>query len=422
MSYRVLEGWRVVDLGIVTAGASTSAVLADLGAEVIKVEGPHYTDPFREWTGVNFDSEWWNESAQFQATNRNKLSACIDLKRPEGTRLLLDLVAMADVVLENFRYGVLERLGIPFERLAAANPKIVLASISSQGQTGPDRDKSSFGSTLEASSGMAALMRYPGGRPQITGRGMNYPDQVASLFSASAVIAALIEARRGGRAIHVDLSQRELTAFLIAEELVAAGARRGAPAAEQGAGAGTPGQRDGADSATEAAGADREGAASEGNAGEGNAGEGIAGETSGVHAANDGLWVAVTAGRDALARVPGGAAGLAGWIARQRAQDAACALREMGAAAEVVWTAGRSELDAWPALADAFATDDCGRQVKGLPLRIGAEGPGTFRAAPPLGRDNRYVACEILGLGEEEYGRLCADGIFADRPSKARRR
>src|SRR5689334_9621182 len=105
MSFDCLRGVRVLDLGIVTAGASTSAILADLGAEVIKVEGPSYTDPFREWTGIVEGTEWWNDSPQFQATNRNKRSVCLELKSPRGRELLLRLAAGCDVVLENFRVG-----------------------------------------------------------------------------------------------------------------------------------------------------------------------------------------------------------------------------------------------------------------------------------------------------------------------------
>lgn len=222
MTYESLQGIRVLDLGIITAGASTSAVLADLGAEVIKVEGPSYTDPFREWLGTTNAPNWWNESPQFRATNRNKSSVCLDLKSERGHGLFMKLVAQSDVVVENFRAGVLKRLRIDYETLCAANPGIILASISSQGQTGPDSGNTSFGSTLEASSGLAYLMRYAGETPKITGRGLNYPDQVASLFAASAIMAALVERHRTGTGVVLDLSQRELTSFLVGEALVAA--------------------------------------------------------------------------------------------------------------------------------------------------------------------------------------------------------
>jgi crotonobetainyl-CoA:carnitine CoA-transferase CaiB-like acyl-CoA transferase len=385
MSYQALNGITVLDLGIVTAGASTSAILADLGADVIKVEGPSYTDPFREWRGINEETEWWNESPQFQATNRNKRSLCLDLKSERGLALCMKLVAQSDIVLENFRSGVLKRLKLDFEQLVKVNPRIILASISSQGQTGPERAKSSFGSTLEASSGMASLMRYEGGRPQITGKGLNYPDQVASLFSASAIMAALIERRRTGQGIALDLSQRELTSFLIGEALVSAG--------ETPAPAPWP--------------------------------TGAPAHIEGVFPAADGQWLAVTIARPHDAVELGGGAtpltreGLQDWIAARPAATAAADLRRAGAAAEVVWTAQAFD-DAAAIRPDmSFAVDTEGHQVKGLPLRLGGRDCGAFKAAPALGRDNEIVARQTMGLSTAEYAQALAAGIFSDRPAKA---
>jgi crotonobetainyl-CoA:carnitine CoA-transferase CaiB-like acyl-CoA transferase len=388
MTYTALQGVRVLDLGIITAGASTSAILADLGAEVIKVEGPSYTDPFREWTGINEKSEWWNESPQFQATNRNKNSVCLDLKSDAGRALFMKLVARSDLVLENFRSGVLARLKIDFERLIEVNPKIILASISSQGQTGPEGAKSSFGSTLEASSGMSMLMRYVDGRPQITGKGLNYPDQVASLFSASAILAALVERKRTGKGIALDLSQRELTSFLIGEALVAASATPAPQPHPTGAPA----------------------------------------HLEGVFEAGDGQWIAVTmmqARKEIVQPLEGFAepltqAGLARWIAARSAGDAARDLRAAGAACEVVWTARNFDDPAPIPLRTAFAIDTEGRQVKGLPVRLDGQNFGAYKAAPKLGRDNESVAREIMALSADEYAQYVASGIFSDRPDKAR--
>ena len=148
MSYTSLKNLRVVDFGIITAGASTSAMLADLGAEVIKVEGPGYIDPFRTWTGISGAEQWWNESPHYAFTNRNKRSFCVDLKTTEGKNLILDLVKSSDVVVENFRVGALEKLGLGFTAASAINDHIVFASISSQGATGPEAKSVSFGSTL----------------------------------------------------------------------------------------------------------------------------------------------------------------------------------------------------------------------------------------------------------------------------------
>jgi crotonobetainyl-CoA:carnitine CoA-transferase CaiB-like acyl-CoA transferase len=214
----------VLDLGIITAGAATSAMLADLGAEVIKVEAPGYHDPFRRWTGRDGSSD----SPFFRFTNRNKQGNSIDIKRPEGKAVFMRLVARSDVVVENFRRGVLGKLGIDYSQLSAVRPSIILASLSSHGEFGPDAHRVSFGTTLEAMSGLAAETGYAGGAPTVSGRDLNYPDQVAAIFAAGMVVTAWYAAQ-GGQGVHLDLSQRELTSFLLGERFVQGGSgeRRG---------------------------------------------------------------------------------------------------------------------------------------------------------------------------------------------------
>jgi crotonobetainyl-CoA:carnitine CoA-transferase CaiB-like acyl-CoA transferase len=218
-----LKGVRVLDLGIITAGAATSALLADLGADVIKVEAPNYIDPFRVWVDIEKKDDWWNASPYFNFTNRNKRSLCLDLKKEAGRDLFLRLVAVSDVLVENFRRGVMDRLGLGVGTLHKTNPRLIVAAISSQGETGPDRDVSSFGSTLEATSGMAHLTGPVDGPPVLTGRDLNYPDQVVALFAAGMVAAALHARRNAGSGIHLDISQRELTSFLLGEKFLSDG-------------------------------------------------------------------------------------------------------------------------------------------------------------------------------------------------------
>lgn len=220
--HRPLAGVRVLDLGIITAGASTSALLADLGADVIKVESPAYIDPFRAWDRALGAADWWNRSRFFDFTNRNKRGLAIDLKQPAGRDLLLELTAKADVVVENFRRGVLERLGLGWDVLAGRNPRLVLCSVTSQGETGPDAGAASYGSTLEATSGLADLTRDADGNPRITGVLLNYPDQIVSIYAAGVVTLAVMEQRRTGRGARLDVSQRELASFLVGEHILAA--------------------------------------------------------------------------------------------------------------------------------------------------------------------------------------------------------
>lgn len=221
-----LAGLRVIDLGILTAGASTSALLADLGADVIKVESPTYLDPFRGTPGTSRAEGWWNNSDAFKSTNRNKRGICLDLKSAKGRDIFLQLAGQSDVVIENFRRGVMQRLRLGYDALSAANPGIILASVSSQGENGPDAGNISFGSTLEATSGLAAMTAYDDGVPLVTGMDLNYPDQVGSVFAAAAVVAALRATGRTGVGAHLDISQRELATYLLGEE-IAAGADGG---------------------------------------------------------------------------------------------------------------------------------------------------------------------------------------------------
>ncbi|MGH6861069.1 MAG: CaiB/BaiF CoA transferase family protein [Phyllobacterium sp.] len=210
-----LSGIRVLDLGIITAGAATSAILADLGAEVIKVESPTYRDPFRIWVAMR-EEDKEKLSPHFRATNRGKRSVAINVKTPEGRACLLRLARHCDVVVENFRRGVMDNLGIGFEALRQANPNVVLASISSQGETGPDALYVSYGSTLESMAGMAWLTGYEGEKPMVSGVDLNYPDQVVAIFAAGVICTALQDRGRKD-ALHLDLSQRELTSFLISD-------------------------------------------------------------------------------------------------------------------------------------------------------------------------------------------------------------
>jgi benzylsuccinate CoA-transferase BbsF subunit len=378
--HEILKAVRVLDLGIITAGASTSAMLADLGADVIKIEGPSYFDPFRNWFGEANTPNWWNESPQFLATNRNKKSLCLDLKSPRGHELFMSLVKDADIVVENFRAGVLARLGIEYETLARANPSIILASISSQGATGPSAHAVSFGSTLEASSGMSYLTRYTDGAPQISGRALNYPDQVVSLFALGAILAAVAHRKRTGKGAYLDLSQRELTTFLVGEATL---------------------WRDGS--------AEPSNPIETGN------------DPQGIFAASDGRRIAVTVPRriagTVMAKIDSSHSSIAAWMAARTSQEALSQLRAMGAAAEPVASGKDRGSDAL-AVGNAFAKDANGRSVKGLPIRIGGRDLPPPSPAPSLGEHNKPVA-EALGVGDTEYAALVAANVFATRPDKA---
>ena len=197
----LFEGVRVLDLSRMLAGPYGSMLLADMGAEVIKVEEPDGGDPMRVM-GPPFLPQ--GESAYFLSINRNKKSIALDLTKPAGRAVFLDLAAQADVVWENFRPGVLERLGLHYAALTAVNPRLILCSISAYGQDGPYRDWPAFDLALQAMGGAMSLTGEEGGRPVRMGLPMG--DLAGDMFGAFAVAGALFRRGRTGQGAHVDLS------------------------------------------------------------------------------------------------------------------------------------------------------------------------------------------------------------------------
>lgn len=221
----LLDGLRVADLSIVTAGAGATQVLADFGADVIKIEGIDHPDLFRRWHGETGDDDL--ASPPFRTVNRSKRGLAVDLKSAAGLEAAQRLVASSDVVVENFRRSVVERLGLGFDDLTAIRPDLVLVSLSSQGATGPNAGYTSFGSTLDALGGLASITGYDRDTPLWSSSKVNYPDQVVSLLAPALVLAGVLAARRSGRGRWIDLSQREVVTSLLGEWVLMRS--RGAP-------------------------------------------------------------------------------------------------------------------------------------------------------------------------------------------------
>jgi CoA:oxalate CoA-transferase len=198
---RLFEGVRVLDLSRMLAGPYGSMLLADMGAEVIKIEEPDGGDPMRAM-GPPFLPN--GESAYFLAVNRGKKSVALDLTRPEGRDVFLELARAADVVWENFRPGVLDRLGCGYAALAAVNPRIIHCSISAYGQDGPYRDWPAFDVALQAMGGAMSLTGEPGGQPMRMGLPMG--DLAGGMFGAFAVAGALFRRQESRVGAHIDLS------------------------------------------------------------------------------------------------------------------------------------------------------------------------------------------------------------------------
>jgi crotonobetainyl-CoA:carnitine CoA-transferase CaiB-like acyl-CoA transferase len=197
-----LDGTRVLDLSRVLAGPFCSLILADLGAEVIKVEEIGGGDQTR--TIPPFVN---GESHYFLSINRNKSSVALDARTEEGREILLKLAMKCDVVLENFRPGVMDRLGLGYERMKALKPQLILCSISGFGAKGSMRDKPSFDLVTQALSGVMSINGYPDGTP--TKLGLPLGDIGGGLWAAIGVMAALNERNATGEGSHVDLSLLE---------------------------------------------------------------------------------------------------------------------------------------------------------------------------------------------------------------------
>ncbi|MBS7812577.1 CaiB/BaiF CoA transferase family protein [Roseococcus pinisoli] len=198
-----LQGMKIVELGHYIAAPFCTRLLADLGAEVIKVE-PLGGDPFRGW-GAQKDGH----SVWFSVHGRNKLSVTLDLKSEEGKRRVKALCARADAMVENFRPGYLERIGLGPDVLQAENPGLVIARISGYGQDGPYRDKPAFGAIGEAMGGLRHLTANPGVTDHPPPRcGVSISDDLAGMYAALALVSACWGRDRGqgkGRVLDLDL-------------------------------------------------------------------------------------------------------------------------------------------------------------------------------------------------------------------------
>ncbi|MNZ56406.1 E-cinnamoyl-CoA:R-phenyllactate CoA transferase [compost metagenome] len=208
-----LAGLKVIELGTLIAGPFASRICAEFGAEVIKIESPDGGDPLRKWRKLyEGTSLWWFVQA------RNKQSLTLNLKHPEAQAILKQLVAEADIVIENFRPGVLEKLGLGWEVLHALNPKLVMVRLSGFGQTGPMKDQPGFGAVGESMGGLRYITGFEDRPPVRTG--ISIGDSIAALW---AVIGALMAVRHrevnGGKGQMVDVALYEAI-FAMMESMV----------------------------------------------------------------------------------------------------------------------------------------------------------------------------------------------------------
>jgi formyl-CoA transferase len=208
-----LQGLRVVEMGQLIAGPFAAKTLGDFGADVIKIEPPGSGDPLRNWRMLqDGTSVWW------QVQSRNKRSIALDLRSAEGQDIARQLIAQADVLIENFRPGTLEAWGMDYETLSQSNPGLVMLRISGYGQTGPYRDLPGFGAIGEAMGGLRHLTGEPGRIPVRCG--VSIGDTLAALHGTIGVLMALYHRKvNGGQGQVIDVALHEAV-FNVMESLV----------------------------------------------------------------------------------------------------------------------------------------------------------------------------------------------------------
>jgi benzylsuccinate CoA-transferase BbsF subunit len=403
-----LTGIRVLDLTAVWAGPFATKQLADLGAQVIKVEGPARLDQTR-WLGIPDPDapEPWNNARYFNEFNRNKLEIGVDTRTDEGREILRKLALASDILIDNFRSGVVERMGLAWDDLHRENPRLIQISMPAYSSIAPESTLPGYGSNVDQMSGMAHYSGYPGGPPHKLG--ISYGDPVAGLGAAGAALLALWDRETSGEGVRIEVSQRNLLLGLIGEALV--GAQRGHD----------PERR-------------------------GNRHARLA--PQGIYPVRDDRFVALTVadddewlrfaaliGRDDLGRrsdlgdAPGRQAAhdeldaaVAAWTAARAAEDVVDAVRAVGIAVAPVATpydiAADEVLAARGFLAEV-PHPNLGTMRISTPTWRFDEGQRTVHRAPLLGEHNAFVLREILGYPDGEIDRLVEAGVLGDRPETA---
>lgn len=413
-----LQGVRVLDVSTAWAGPKCSSLLGALGAQVIHVESIQYLDTARGWrkwpapgSGVfpNRDpgARPWERSHLHLLWNRNKLGLTLNLRHPEGRMLFERLVCLADVLVENYKFGQLADWGIGYEHLRQLNPTLVQLSLSAFGHDSPYRGATAWGNQVDAYAGHTFMRRYhdtsdpePGG---------TYGDPLGAVTGAFAVLTALWRVRRTGEGQFIDLSMIDAAASLVGEAIVYAALNGTDPPA--------PGNRD-----------------------PGNAPSGVY-QCRGTDA-----WLAIAVTSDAawqrlcgvlqrpdwaedprFATLSGRIAhhdeidaGIASWTIEQERFDAMAALQAAGVAAGVVQrpaetaqdpqhrATGYLEMIQHPE-AGPYPSPGLGFQIQGIPLSMA--GP-----APLMGQHNTFVLGELLGLSAEELTALQQQEVIGTEP------
>jgi crotonobetainyl-CoA:carnitine CoA-transferase CaiB-like acyl-CoA transferase len=409
---------RVLDLSMFWAGATCGQILADLGMEVIKIESCSHPDPDRIVTqGLLYlhnelGDKPWNRGMLHLRRNRNKLGITLDLSSSEGRRIFFKLARISDIVVENFRRGVLERLGIDYPVLKEINPLIILVSLSSQGETGPEREYGSNAEILAFLSGLRSVSDYPDEVGLFTAT--NIPDPLAGTVAAGLALSALRYRSRTGRGLHIVLSQRELLTACIGDIIMDYSMNRRIPAPM-------------------------------GNTHPFYAPHGVykcRGEDRWIAIAvrNEKEWLALCKlmGNPELSGNPDFATPLKRWLNRDKLDNIITNWTSLHDAKELMRTLQKNGVPASALFSPSELLRDEHLQKRGFWEKVNDPRPGfgtyickgrsfglsrmpmkTYRRAPDLGEHNYYVYKELLGLSDEEIRNLEEMGVIGEIPDPA---
>jgi crotonobetainyl-CoA:carnitine CoA-transferase CaiB-like acyl-CoA transferase len=392
---KALQGLRVLDLATLIAGPLAATVMADFGADVIKIEHPR-GDPIRSHGYSKDDvSLWW------KFIGRNKRAVTLNLSTPRGRDIFLELVRHADVAIENFRPGTLERWGLGPDVLHEANPRLVVARVTGFGQTGPLRSRPGFGTLAEAMSGFAAMTGEPEGPPTLPPFGL--ADGIAALATTAAVMFALHARATTGRGQVIDLA-------LIEPILTILG-----PQPTWFDQLGVVQRRTGNRSVNNA--------------------------PRNTYRTSDGRWLAVSSsaqsvaerivrlvGRPELAEEPWFASGtsraehadeldeaVAGWIGARTADEVVAAFEEAGAAVAPIYDVRDvlrdPQFEALRSIVSVADPELGSVRMQNVMFRLGEGGGSVEWAGRPLGHDNAGVYGDLVGLGPRELDDLREAGV-----------
>lgn len=414
---RPLEGLRVLDLTRVWSGPVTGRLLGDLGADVIKVEAPDNRGPrdVRPGTRGYLITERtagmpWNAQTVFNQLQRNRRSLCVDLKTGEGKRIFLDLVAVSDVVLENFSARALSRLGLGYDVLKEANPRVIYMPMPAFGRSGPYRDYVGLGTSVEPLAAIPSIMGYAGGDARSAA--IAIPDPMAGTTALAAVMTALARRDATGEGCELDFSQQEGAIAFIGESFIEAQLTGRSPGR-----LGNGHARFAPHNVYPCRGSDDWIAIGIRDGREWAALDAVAGQGWGRDprfASADGR----REHREALDRL------IAGWTASQ--EKRALTERLLGAGVPAGGVSKSHELMADPQLEARGYFADLHHPVTGLQRFDGApfvfngrRGHAWWAPTPTLGEHNREVLATVLHRDEDEVVHLAAAGILADAPPDA---